>query len=239
MTIAPFVPRDQPTAGYSAGARATSRARWRRCCRRSRGWFASGRRLGLGALGLHGRRRVHPHGLVAPGRDRARGRARDRRRADVAQSGALPQRRGPVEDSDAGRRLPQLDAASRRERDLPDGPGSRDSRTARRGARPIDARPDPGPADALGRPDRGRAERQRRSRLVRDRGRPPADSRRGCRRVAFARCANFSSKTPTWPARSNLANLGSICRRCEPNAGEWIVPSGQCRSRPRPVARPR
>ena len=77
--------------------------RWRRCssafARLVRERPAG---LGVGAPGLHGRRRVHPHRLVAAGRDEPRGRAGDRRRADAARPGPLPQGRPAVEDPDAG-----------------------------------------------------------------------------------------------------------------------------------------
>ncbi len=138
--------------------------------------------LGIGAPGLHGRRRVHAHRLIAAGGDDTRGRAGDRRRADLAQPGPLPQRGAALEDPHQGRRLPQLDPAPGRERHLPDGPGPRRSSEICRHAGRIDARPDSRPAHLVGRSNRGGTERQCRSRLVRDRGRSPADSRRRRRR---------------------------------------------------------
>ena len=65
----------------------------------------------LGRAGLHGRRGVHPHGLVAAGRDSPRRRPGRRRRADSAGPGPLPQGGIAMEDPDPGRGLPQLDAA--------------------------------------------------------------------------------------------------------------------------------
>ena len=69
--------------------------------------------------------------------------------------------------------------APRRQRDLPDGP-RRLGPGRPRGASWRDRRAAPGArtAEPLGRPDRGGPERQRRARLVRDRGRPPDHPRR-------------------------------------------------------------
>ena len=119
---------------------------------------------------------------------RPRGRAGDRRRADPAQPGPLPQGRAAVEDPD-----PRASPATARRPHLGVNAIYRMGRVLEAlekyagVARPLDARPDPRAAEPVGRPDRGGTERQRRSRLVRDRGRSPADSgrrRRGCLRRA-------------------------------------------------------
>ena len=58
--------------------------------------------VGVGRHGLHGRRGVHPHRLVATWRAiAARGRPGDRRRADAARHRQLPQGGGPLEGPDA------------------------------------------------------------------------------------------------------------------------------------------
>ncbi len=67
-----------------------------------------------------------------------------------------------------------------RQRHLPDGASPGCAREVRGIARAYAAGPDPRPADPVGRPDRGRAERQHRARLVRDRGRSPPRAGRGC-----------------------------------------------------------
>ncbi len=88
--------------------------------------------LGLGAPGLHGRRGVHPHRLVAAGRDEARGRAGDRRRTDLlnlvhCHKGAL---RWKIRTK--GVACHSSTPAPGRECDLPDGRGPRPSREVRR-----------------------------------------------------------------------------------------------------------
>ncbi len=89
----------------------------------------------------------------------ARGRPGDRRRADRAEPGPLPQGRPAVEDPDQGRRLPQLDAAPGRQRHLQDGPG-RSSCCEKYAASlaGLDTRPDSRPAQlSVGRIEGGQS----------------------------------------------------------------------------------
>ena len=80
--------------------------------------------LGVGDPGLHGRRGVHAHRVVAPGRAVVDGLRRgDHRRADQARHRRPPQGGGPLEDPDAWGRLPLIDAGPGRQRHLPDGGG--------------------------------------------------------------------------------------------------------------------
>ena len=107
----------------------------------------------------------------------------DRSRTDGARPGALPQRRHALENPDARNCLSQLDARGRSQRHLPDGEGAGCARDACAVAGPFEARPDSRPADACPSEESRGAERQHRSRLVRDRGRSPADTGRGRKRL--------------------------------------------------------
>ena len=133
----------------------------------------------------------------------ARCRPGDRRRADPARPRPLPQGRGALEDPHPGRRLPQLDAAPGRQRHLPDGARSSSALPSMpRELCAIDARPDARAAQPVGRPDRGGAERQRGSRLVRDRGRPPADPGRRPGRVPAS--ASRRSSASGWASLDGI-----------------------------------
>ena len=98
-------------------------------------------------------------GSSRPGRRPPRGRPGDRRRADAARHRRPPQGGGPLEGPDPGRRLPHLDAAPRRERDLHDGPGGRGASRITPASSPRST-PDPvlgPPSLSVGRIEGGRA----------------------------------------------------------------------------------
>ena len=184
--------RDRARAGCTAGARATSRARWRRCSRPSPGWCASGRR---------GRPRCSwPARSTRSSRTPARRGWRNRTTGPtwrsspsrLARPGSLPQGRLAVEDPHDG-----ASPATARRRSWASTPstgwaGSSESSTSTPASLcQVDRRPDPRAAELVGRPDRGGPERQRRSRLVRDRSRSPPDPGRRRRRTRSSRHAKF------------------------------------------------
>ena len=132
--------------------------------------------LGVGAPGLHGRRRVHAHRLVAAGRDRTTGPSwrsspsRPRSTWSIATRARCGGRSGP--------RASPATARRRTWASTPSTGWAGSSTSSRTYAGTLAAStPDPilGPPTPVGRPDRGGTERQRRPRLVRDRGRPPPD----------------------------------------------------------------
>ena len=225
----PVRARASRAAGSTAGARATSRGGWRRCSSPSPGWSRERPGgLGVGGHGLHGRRGVHPHRLVATWRATAHG-------ADLAivaeptRLDLVDRHKGAVrwKVRTTGRRLPQLDArtsgvnAIYRMARVVAAPGR-----LRRRAGAVDARPGPRAAEPVGRPDRGGAERQRRARLVRDRGRPPGDPRRGPAATARTgsglppRAARDARRRRVPPALGQHA--AALARTSGP--GDWLEP---------------
>ena len=138
---------------------------------------------------------------------RPRRRSGGRRRADGARPGALPQGRPAVEDPHAGRGLPQLDACISGSTPSTGWAGCSDRLLSMPASwRQVASRPDSRAAQPLGRPDRGGTERQRGSRLVRDRGRSPADPGRRLRLSALEGVAGIPARAAGQPGRrSSLA----------------------------------
>ena len=117
----------------------------------------------------------------------------------LLEPGPLPQGCPAVEDPDPRARLPQLDAPSGVNAIYRMGHVLEALETYAGDALAIHAPSDPRAAEPVRRSNRGGPERQRRPRLVRDRGRPPPDPGRGRRRGAWTSSEQSCSRTAAGP----------------------------------------